>query len=1130
MKLHPWLLAGLLLPGTLAALTTGRVHLHGSMNLKDAKMESGGKGTYVKFSKRLDLNGKAVRFEVTGQAGRWELRKISFVPEKDGVVSVQFFSTSSPGKGIVNGTLYDDISLNGTRLPNGNFEQEKPEWLVRTLAGESKFPARVVEDRGLVKFGKRCLLATGDSRAIFTVKVKKDERTELTFQHRFAGPLNPGRDVTPVDLRAWANRDYGDAEAGDGKGGWSDQGPQQDLHGFDPAFVSFGGMEFTMIDPKNNDGKAVLTFDSPYCRTGLREAKVPFNAPLPGGKFFYLLHTSCWTPKDTVIGTVKFHFADGLNAEYEIRSGCDVLDWIAITGGANARKVYGAPVKHGWGGFFLSRFTLPGKPVAAITFATTGKAVWIIGAASFSSREVSVGMNEFKPDATWKPADFPSLQVVENSAIDFSRFLPPGPAGRYGRVRFSPTGGLEFEKLPGVEQHFFGFAEWACDRLYRIGERKRIPRDRTQDVPLFCRLMRRQGYNALRIGAIPDNRNLQDLHYDARWLDFMDYLLAEGKKQGIYFYLNLDYGSLGKRYWTSQDRLEGRFRFIIGDPEVRNAWRKLVEELLNHVNPYTGVAWKDEPAVICLEFSNELELGIHYYARLPKPLKAMLLKRWHRFLSAKYGSLEAVKRAWGGTGAAKTIEDFDYPRSFWVNNQENRDWNEFLFDRLSELQLWCADEIRRMGYAGLVTQYNCGKQIRHSRLRAECSDIVSINTYFNHPRGGWGNAGTQYLQNSSIESAVPHFLTASASRLANRPLLVTEHNHCYANQYQYEHALTFPAYAALQNFSGLFIHYGGVWLDRNPDLIYNPPKTLDPFRVYDSPLHRANEFLGACLFGRGDVRRSKNRIDLSYDTGFLRNAPPESAVNSEQSKLSLLTGFGLQVTDLPFRSRSSFQPPKAQAQLTLAPAGGSRARMELFFSEVDAAGKESFSLKKTVQHLKEKGVLPAGNRTDVDQQIFESDTGELLLNQTGCSMSVSTPMTEGAAQLAGNSARFKVLEILERSVNSTIALTSMDGRPLSESGRMVLVIGTEQAATGMRMTADRVTVLDPGRYPALLRTGKFRLKLHPAAGEYELYPLSVNGIRRAPLPLVREGKNWSVEIDTAALPDGPTPFFEFVKR
>ena len=145
-------------------------------------------------------------------------------------------------------------------------------------------------------------------------------------------------------------------------------------------------------------------------------------------------------------------------------------------------------------------------------------------------------------------------------------------------------------------------------------------------------------------------------------------------------------------------------------------------------------------------------------------------------------------------------------------------------------------------------------------------------------------------------------------------------------------------------------------------------------------------------------------------------------------------------------------------------------------------------------------------------------------------MSVSTPMTEGAAQLAGNSARFKVLEILERSVNSTIALTSMDGRPLSESGRMVLVIGTKQAATGMRMAADRVTVLDPGRYPALLRTGKFRLKLHPAAGEYELYPLSVNGIRRAPLPLVREGKSWSVEIDTAALPDGPTPFCEFVKR
>ncbi len=1131
MNVFLCLLAGMLLPLSLSALNSGRVHLHGSVNLNNAEIESGGKGTYLKFSRQPELNGKVVTFDLTGREGSWESRKITFVPEKDGVVSIQFFSLYSKGKQSVYGTFFDNIAVNGILLPNGDFEQGDEGWKIRNYPGGEKFPARIIADRGIVKFGRRCLLTSADSRAVFTVRVKGGATTELTFLHRFAGPLRVGADVTPVDLRSFANRDFADEKPGDGKGGWSDQGPEEDLHGIDPALVSFGGMEFSLIDPAANGGNAVLVFDSKFCRTDLKEVKIPFRNPFPRQKFFYLLHTSCWTPKrGTPIGSIRFHFADGLNAEYEIVAGRDVLDWIAITGASNAKKVCTFPVKQNRkGGFYLSRFALPGKEVAAITLSSKGNSVWIVGAGSFASREVSIGMNEFKPDAAWKICDFPDLQVVKGSAIDLDRFLAPGPAGKYGRVRFSANGGLEFEKLPGVEQRFFGFAEWGADRLFRIGERKKIRRDRSKDVPLFCSLVRRQGYNAMRIGAIPDNRNMNALRYDAKWLDFMDYLLAEGKKQGIYFYVNLNTGSLGKRYRSSQDTLESRFRFIMGDPVVRQAWKSLAKELLDHVNPYTGIAWKDEPAVLCLEFSNELELGIHYYARLPKKLKERLLKRWHTFLEKKYGSLNGVKNAWKGSADAKTIGELKEPQQYWVNNQENRDWNEFLFQCLSELQMWCASEIRKMGYRGLVTQYNCGKQIRHSGLRAECSDAVSINTYFNHPRGGWGEAGTQYLQSSAIESSVPHFLTAAASRLADRPILVTEHNHCYANQYQYENALTFPAYAALQNFSGMFVHQGAVWLDRNPDLIYNPPKGPDPFRVYDSPLHRANEFLGACLFRRGDVGRSQNRVELAYDRAYLRDCPPESAVNSEQSKLSLLTGFALRVTDIPFESSSAFRIRKRPSCLTLSPAGGSQAKMELFFSEVGSADKSSFSLKKSVDYLKARRILPPGNRTNPDARIFESDTGELLLNQASCSMSVATPMTEGAAQLAGNTARFKVLEILGRGLNSTVALTSADGKILSESSRMVLVIITEQAATGMRMTSDRVTVLAPGHFPVLMRTGVFQVRLTLAEGEYRLYPLSVNGIRRAALPLKREGNCWTAEINTAALPDGPTPFFEIVR-
>ena len=59
MKVLFCLFAGLLLPLTLSALNTGRVHLHGSVNLNDAKIESGGKGTYLNFPDSRNSTAKS---------------------------------------------------------------------------------------------------------------------------------------------------------------------------------------------------------------------------------------------------------------------------------------------------------------------------------------------------------------------------------------------------------------------------------------------------------------------------------------------------------------------------------------------------------------------------------------------------------------------------------------------------------------------------------------------------------------------------------------------------------------------------------------------------------------------------------------------------------------------------------------------------------------------------------------------------------------------------------------------------------------------------------------------------------------------------------------------------------------
>lgn len=50
--------------------------------------------------------------------------------------------------------------------------------------------------------------------------------------------------IVPVDLRGAVNAGFADEIAGDGKGGWTDQGPQQDLHTIRPGWIRSGAVAF----------------------------------------------------------------------------------------------------------------------------------------------------------------------------------------------------------------------------------------------------------------------------------------------------------------------------------------------------------------------------------------------------------------------------------------------------------------------------------------------------------------------------------------------------------------------------------------------------------------------------------------------------------------------------------------------------------------------------------------------------------------------------------------------------------------------------------------------------------------------------------------------------------------------
>ena len=689
--------------------------------------------------------------------------------------------------------------------------------------------------------------------------------------------------------------------------------------------------------------------------------------------------------------------------------------------------------------------------------------------------------------ADFRKADMDGWDVKANSALDLSFLLEPGPAGKHGFLRDNRKGGVEFEHLPGVPQRFNGFNTMLLHFSSTL---------KKEEIPELSRRIRRSGYNCIRLN-IPYNSDFKDasgrVFFDPEKLDFMDRFIAEMKQNGIYIQFILGIGSFGKetnKYaWINISNL--KLRMFLGDPEVRDFYRDLNTLLLNHINPYTGIAYKNDPVFLSMECYNEQELGIERWKSAPPELQNEFRSRFKAFRKAR--TLRGI--------------------------QENEDaaFTAFRMELEMETILWYRKVLRSIGWKGLITQYNYSKRLSESSIRFRESDLITFNTYFCHPGGNWSDGTGHVLQHSSIGSGALYMRNMAGTRLNGRPFLITEHNHCFWNPYQYEDALLFPAYASFQNFSAVFVH------ERLNGLIPRNP-VLTPFAVDPNPVSRANELLNALIFLRRDAAPARHQIQVSVSERFFRRNA-SGAVSSSQTLLSLLCGFSIDFPGLQIRY------PKQGADYRLPAANASGIFIDPWFSDVTDSKNNKFPLEGAVAELRKNKILPEGNRTDPQKSVFESDTGEILLKRQEKELILRTLRTEGIAAPAGSSEKLSVLHIGRLPCDATAAITSLDGEPLEKSRHMLLCLITRAINSGMEWKDGGKRLKKLGTAPVLLQTGSFSLALQRNDfSSVTLYPLSINGIRRSPLRPSPDGNGWQWNINTAALPDGPTPFFEIIRE
>lgn len=262
-----------------------------------------------------------------GASGKWTAAEISFIPLANGKVELAFLGPAVPGGVKTNvvplGVCYDNVKVNGALVDNGDLEKGGSGWLLATNPEKTaNIPARLVPREK----GGNCLLAWHNAHAMKSIEVLKDQQVNVSFEFKPVGeigPLQPENAFIPLSLATVANMGFTDEQDGDGKGGWTDQGPQNDLRRFNPAQKRFADVPFDIVNPVDNGGRSCVIFKSEHSKFGLSAITIPVGQVCNS---FVFLDACAWGAKGPVAKAIA-HYADGGTESFDFIQGGNTGGW-----------------------------------------------------------------------------------------------------------------------------------------------------------------------------------------------------------------------------------------------------------------------------------------------------------------------------------------------------------------------------------------------------------------------------------------------------------------------------------------------------------------------------------------------------------------------------------------------------------------------------------------------------------------------------------------------------------------------------------------------------------------------------------------------------------------------------------
>ncbi len=342
------------------------------------------------------------------------------------------------------------------------------------------------------------------------------------------------------------------------------------------------------------------------------------------------------------------------------------------------------------------------------------------------------------------------------------------------------------------------------------------------------------------------------MSFDPESMDRLDYLIYCLKQEGIYVYMDL----LTYRRFETGDGVESAYQLRDAAKPYSTFNRRLIElqkkfnsDLWNHVNPYTKLAYKDDPVIALTEITNECDL-------------------WSQEVKVEpYRSeLEKMYRDWAAKNKVKVgKEKVNFDRSD-VNMQK------FYIAVTKDYYDEMIAHMRDLGVKIPIAGTNWTRNAAH--LYAQLAGDFTDTHPYTAGGGGWRDGSGKFGNEPNLGSTNNLLPSTAFYKVQDTPLFISEWDNPWPNEWRAESSLLLAAVGSFQGWGGFAIHTYRYSLDEDVDMIGKPitGNALNGvhyrggvFDTFNDPAKFGLFYHAALMIRRGDIKPAKETISVKLE-------------------------------------------------------------------------------------------------------------------------------------------------------------------------------------------------------------------------------------------------------------------------